>query len=317
MKNNEIAEINSTMNGGNTMNMNEFASTLAENMERHIGRPIHTDIREVIKVNDQRRLALVISEPGITAAPTIYLESFYEELEGGKTFDDICEEIKTIYQENSTGPENMLVSELEHFDSIKHRICYKLINASRNKDFLKDIPFVLFENLAIIFYILLDVDSDGSASITVNNKMMKDMWGTTTDELFQLARENTQHYLPGSITSIGNVLSEMMGIDDAEYCDEASDNLFVCTNASKVNGAVTMLYDGLLKDFARAHHVEQFFILPSSVHEVLLMPWSEDITVKDLEFMVREVNRTEVAAADYLSDNVYLYDAASDQVTLA
>lgn len=60
-----------------------------------------------------------------------------------------------------------------------------------------------------------------------------------------------------------------------------------------------------------------FFILPSSLHEVLIVPASKNMDLSELEDMVREVNATQVAPPDKLSDSVYRYDREHRTIKLA
>jgi len=91
--------------------------------------------------------------------------------------------------------------------------------------------------------------------------------------------------------------------------------MFVATNSKKVNGAGVILYDGLLRTFAEKIGGD-FFILPSSVHEVIFVPANGDIDARHLIQMVKEVNATEVAPDEVLSDNVYMYHADEDFVEM-
>lgn len=77
-----------------------------------------------------------------------------------------------------------------------------------------------------------------------------------------------------------------------------------------------MLYEGILKDFAAVLEYD-LIILPSSVHEVLLVPYEEDLCMEELKEMVRHINRTEVAKEEVLSDNVYCYSRKTDKISIA
>ena len=92
--------------------------------------------------------------------------------------------------------------------------------------------------------------------------------------------------------------------------------MYVCTNTMKLNGAGTILYTGLLQEFADRVGSD-VFILPSSIHEMILIPANEYCDVDYLKDMVRTVNATEVAPEEILSDNVYYYNRLTDRVELA
>ena len=142
----------------------------------------------------------------------------------------------------------------------------------------------------------------------------------TIEQLYKLALENTQRLFRGRVTSMMNVMTEILADKlDEECCEEffdlMADNveipMFVVTNAAKLNAAIVLLYDNLMKKFAEKIG-GSFYILPSSVHETLFIPCSDDMDIEYLRDMVRTVNSSEVSEEEYMSDNVYCYDADTD-----
>ena len=101
---------------------------------------------------------------------------------------------------------------------------------------------------------------------------------------------------------------EMESVYEDDICP-----MYVATNSKKLNGACVMLYDGLLRDFARKVG-KSFYIIPSSIHEVILIPDTLDMDIRYMKAMVKEVNGTEVAPDEVLSDNVYRYDIDTDRI---
>ena len=91
--------------------------------------------------------------------------------------------------------------------------------------------------------------------------------------------------------------------------------MFVATNKSKINGASVILYDGLLAKFAEKVGGD-FYILPSSIHETILLPAAGDMDVDYLIGMVRSINAAEVSPEEILSDNVYKYFADEDRMEM-
>jgi hypothetical protein len=211
------------------------------------------------------------------------------------------------------------------FSACKERICYKLVNADRNRELLADAPHIIVcDDLAVLFYILVSNDGEGTATITVRNNMT-DLWGVEEDELFKIALLNTQRLFRGSVMSMASVMMDLLSdrMDD-EYSSEFFDMvvsedmvpMYVCSNSQKVNGAGVILYKDLLKQFAEKTGSD-FYILPSSIHETLLVPVSDQMEVEALRSMVREVNATQVAPEEVLSDNVYIYRREDDKISLA
>lgn len=91
--------------------------------------------------------------------------------------------------------------------------------------------------------------------------------------------------------------------------------IYVLSNQHRLNGSSCILYQHLLHDFARRIGSD-FYILPSSVHEVLLIPADNQISMSTLSSMVRDVNSSQLAREEILSDHVYYYSLETDQITM-
>ena len=157
-----------------------------------------------------------------------------------------------------------------------------------------------------------------------------EMWGNPDiNELYRIAKNNTQKRYKGSVFNMIEIMGEIIShnvdniepniVDDFfEMNFTYEDNMipmFVATNNKKVNGAGVILYEGLLKTFAKKIGSD-FYILPSSIHEVIFVPANGDMDVRYLIQMVKEVNATEVSPSEVLSDNVYKYHADTDFVEI-
>lgn len=95
---------------------------------------------------------------------------------------------------------------------------------------------------------------------------------------------------------------------------DVPDTMFVLTNDTKVNGAAAILNDDTRQEIA--DKVGDFYVLPSSIHETLIIPKDAGMELRDLEQMVQEVNQTQVAPQERLSDHVYEYDAKKERPSL-
>lgn len=190
---------------------------------------------------------------------------------------------------------------------------------------LADMPWIPFLDLSIVFYLFLEQTESGQMTALVHNDHMK-AWGTDEKELKNLALANTPSMLPPRLTSMSDVMKSIAREHlDGDYQEEFIDSLFssqafsplhVLTNSSGINGASAVLYPELLKNFADRMESD-LIILPSSIHEVLLIPNTENASFEDLANMVSHINRAEVPVEDRLSDQVYLYSRERDIVTIA
>lgn len=117
--------------------------------------------------------------------------------------------------------------------------------------------------------------------------------------------------MPLKFAPMGEILSELCS-DDLYSIDFNMPQLYVVTNSTSMNGFSTIFYPKFLDTLAS--EVGRFFILPSSLHEALIVPETLGTDVESLYQMVCEINKTQVAPADRLTDNVYWYDADKKQL---
>ena len=124
-------------------------------------------------------------------------------------------------------------------------------------------------------------------------------FGLTPESVLHDALSAMQRRYPAKISPIGQILQ----------IDEEPAGLLVLTSAIGIFGAAAMFYPHVLRE-AAMRVGKSFFILPSSVHEVLLLPDHGEHDARELHEMVAAINRSEVAEQDVLTDSVYYYDAA-------
>lgn len=156
-------------------------------------------------------------------------------------------------------------------------------------------------------YVRVDLghNDSGSAMSVVVTESLLESTGIKPEELREYARKNLKGCVV--IKSMGDVLSSLMGMP-ADPFIPASDNLmYVATTTAMLHGASVMLLDDVLTEFCFLHHLKSVYIIPSSLHEVLLIPADQDMDI--INNMIQEVNLSEVDETDRLSDHVYLFTA--------
>ena len=285
-------------------------------------------IHKVTKNNDLVLTGISIRSREVNIAPTIYMDDYYNDYKNGRPVMDIIAEIENIYNTYKL-EHNFNVNSITDFNHVQGKICYKLVNKDKNKELLSDAPYIQFHDLAIVFYVVVSEDSDRTGTITVRNNLME-MWGNPDiNDLYRIAKNNTQKRYKGSVFNMIEIMGEIISHNVDNIEPNIVDNffemnftyednmipMFVATNNKKVNGAGVILYEGLLKTFAEKIGSD-FYILPSSIHEVIFVPANGDMDVRYLIQMVKEVNATEVSPSEVLSDNVYKYHADTDFVEI-
>lgn len=310
-------------NAGQITDLETFATVLKRMLERMYP-SANVEIHEARKNNNRMRTGILIRGEGQNIAPAIYLEEFFEAYRDGEPLDEICRTIMRIYQETDGPAELFDASSITDFAAVKGKICYELVNAEKNAARLRNMPHRLWQDLAVVYYVLLSKESvDGVLSFAVTNDIMK-IWGVDEHTLYEIARQNTPSLFKAKVMPMLEVINGMMqeilecgqiaGLPDTEELKKA-ERFYVATNERKFHGAAVLLYDGVLERFAEISGSD-FYILPSSVHETMFLPVPPDKDGHCLSEMVREINAEQVALEEVLSDNVYLYHAGDGSVTM-
>lgn len=306
------------------MTFGEFTESIEKEIRKLCEDGEEIMIQEIQGNNRTVRTGVSIRENGASEAVVVYLNDYYEHFqEGDMTIQEVAEEI--CYEVRTHKESILQKTVLENFEEAKGRIVYRLVDYGRNRELLKQIPYIPYCDLAVIFYLIVETDENGRMTALIHNRHMN-IWKTDADTLYRLAADNTPRLLPPVLQSLTDV---MKGItrkqtedeDKEEFMDNFLRNvvrcpsLYVLTNRDGIYGVAAVLYDGVLKRFAKEQESD-LVILPSSLHEVLLMPCMEGMAPAKLQEMVREVNRTQLSEEEVLSDSVYLYSRETNQVSL-
>ena len=298
------------------MEYKEFVEYIKMNTGYIAGEGGNITINHVIKNNGCEMDGLVIMEKGKDIAPTIYLDSFYELYTNGENIKNIIRQIEVIYEQNKNNV-TFDVNILKHFDTIKDKIVYKVVNYRSNEKLLEQVPHKRILDLAVVFYCLLDNEYGRSATALIYNNNLKN-WNVTIDDVYKAALKNTPDLLHSKISSMA-ALFEKCGVnvdgEEVDLKDYVPSDMYVLTNESKLNGAACILYENVLYDFAQKLGAD-LYILPSSVHEVILLPKLSMFEKDELVNMVKEVNTEGVAADEVLSDHVYEYNRTERLITM-
>lgn len=300
------------------MEYREFLKNVRKEVESRYDSNVSVTLNHVMKNNGTELDGITIMEKDKNIAPTIYINSFYDRYREGVSLKAVVSEIIRIYNQNKNSI-NINADYFENYENVRKTIVYKLVNYQKNKKLLEDVPYKRVLDLAVVFYCLIEQRKGVSATALIHNEHLR-IWNVTEDEIYNDALKNTPVLLAGSIVPMSKILSEIAGTapvdNDEKVCEyTGEDILYVLTNSSRVNGAACILYDNLLKKFANDVHSD-LYILPSSVHEVIIVPKKNAFDKSELADMVREVNEQGVSQDEILSDNVYEYNRKNGLITM-
>ena len=291
------------------MNYEEFADNIAEILRQEIGDGYAVTVTKVIKNNGVSLTGVVIKKESDNVSPTIYLEEAYRQYQNGDSLTKIAEEIKVLYEKNAHNIK-LDVDFFGDYSKVEDRIFHKVVNYDKNKELLKDMPHFRWHDLAIVFYYAMEEPVFGKASIAIHNSHL-DMWGRSAEEIYSIAQQNMEQKMPELLVSMSELLEEMAGMK----MEESGMSLYVLTNREKMFGASAMLYSEKMKGLADKLHSD-LLILPSSVHETLLLPDDREQRYEFYKQMVSEVNTTQVDPEEILSFNLYRYDREKEKIEM-
>lgn len=285
---------------------------LVEEVKKVAGERYTVTLQGVKKNNGVELLAVYIRSSFEVITPAVYIDKTVKEIEREEiTIMEAAQKIFDTYQERKDIDFGIEAAKLMDKQFILNHVEYQVVNAKRNVERLEGVPRKQIVDLAVIYRAVPNDGDNGLISYILNENHLK-LAGINADELDEAARSNTQK-AGFVIKTMGEIMAEMMGMNNS--LDEETlggPQMYVLTNRRKVNGANILLYKDRLAEVANRLK-DDFFILPSSIHELLAVPVS-GTDVKELRAMVKEVNNTEVAPEEILSYEVYRYSRKTCEI---
>lgn len=322
------------------MDYQNFIKRIVEIVQEKLGEKYQIKITHIEKNNGVVLEGMIIKEEGSLISPNIYLEYFYERYREGESLDEIVEEILVMYQE-SLIHSPVHPGELTELKKHEDNIFFRLVNYEMNRKFLEHVPHIRYLEFAITFHCMLEKQEYGIQSFCINETIRQE-WGICVEKLFQLARKNTPLLFPPQIQSMEQMMYQMLDNDsnqmisgekwfsaqNTSYFQEYEESLekmlsdiqdskdtfmYVMGNRSGIFGASVLLYPNVLECFAKRYE-KNLYLLPSSIHEWIIVLEQEGFDEETLKDMVCEVNHTQVAYDEVLSNQVYFYNKDTNRI---
>lgn len=296
------------------MKFEEFVEEIIENMQKRVPENYLVQVQNICKNNDLKLTGLTIGDQKLNIYPTIYLEEFYKKYEEGVSFETITDIIWNTYCQNAP-KSNWDTSRFIEWRNVKDIICPKIINYAANRELLNSVPYRKVCDLAVVYYAVVDICENGVASILLRNEHLK-LWGKTEADLYELALENYRRIFSITSRNLDDIILELMNCkEDISFDENTIVPMIVVTNNKKLNGAAAILFPDELQKIADKMGAD-LYILPSSVHEIILLSTDNTMTVDELKETVRFVNSNELRQEEVLSDNVYLFNRHNPSIEI-
>ena len=290
------------------MDYENFKEQFVEDVKEKLyeqGTEVDITVNTVNKLNESYE-AMTVKPEGSNIGVNIGIDKFYGATQDGISYDDVVDKAVKAISDGFLNQPQIDVASLTDYDQMKDKLVMEVVSAETNKEMLENVPHQNIEDMAVVYRFVLNSDDEGRASILATNQMIENM-GVTPEQLHADALENAPRIKPAEIKGMGEVLAEMMGVEQAEMMGlypvrPEDEQIFVASVPDKVHGAGVLAYQDFM-DQAAERAGGDFYILPSSIHEILIVPDNGKMGLSDLENMVKEINATQVAPADKLTDN--------------
>ena len=300
------------------MSFEEFTENVVKEIRAKVGGAFQIKEHNVIKNNNVKRAGIAVMKNEEDIGPCVYLDEFYREYKAdGMKFDEVVDEVcRLILKHEDDDALDFDISGFKRWEIVRENVYPKLFNAEQNKELLEEIPHRAFMDLAVVYYaVARDSAREDIGTILIYNGHME-MWGQEEENLYQTAMMNMRADGEADFATIETIVKRI--VPDFIF-PAASDNvprntsMYILTNRSKRFGAAEILDKRTLRMIADKVG-DRFIVLPSSLHETIVLPPKDETEYEWLAKMVREVNDTQVDVEERLSYHVYMYNR--DEETL-
>ena len=297
------------------MQYEEFMQNVLQRLQDDFSKEYQFNPAEIRKNNGGVRHSLAIRKEGADISPCICMDDLFNDYLSGCSMDKIIDRIWTAYK--SSAEERFDLSAFSRWDMIRPKIRCRLVNSEKNEAMLFELPHREFLDLSVLYYVQVTMSGGAMCIIQVRNEHME-FWGVDEAVLYAAARANRKEIQETVLRSMDETLEEMFGTEWVRNCrDSAAPQMYVLGNKDFMHGAVEMLDKNVLKKAAEILGRE-FAILPSSIHEVLLVPATgAEGEMEEYAKIVKEVNDTQVLPEEILSYHVYRYSEDTKEITIA
>lgn len=316
--------------GRNCMELQKFTEKMVKALTEYYGAEAEIKIHKVNKNNGIRLQGICVLKKGKNIAPTVYLESFLERYLNGEIFGELVKEMITFIEKNQL-MQDFDMNFFVNYENVKKKLVLRLIHKEKNRDLLSLVPYMEFQDLAIVCHCILMTEEIGTGTILIYKEHLK-MWQIEEETLFKDAFENSPKTEPFEILKMSEMVRSILERSIKErieeicgdyFCDKdlllnsTLDNItselegkqipmYVITNEKRYYGAACMVYPNMLEKIAEKLQ-DDFYIIPSSIHEIIVVAKNQGIDSFGLNEMIREVNMAQVEEEEWLSDHTYLY----------
>lgn len=293
------------------MEFQEFVDAVFRDVEEKAAGEFKVQIYDTVKNNGIRLTGIAAVEE--SGGPCVYLNEPYREYQDGEMqYDGIVDEVFRQLADNRDALQRIDIEKFKKWENIQVNVRAKLVNTEQNREQLKMVPHRMFLDLAVVYYVMV-IDRGEEIGMFLIHHGHMEAWGKDEEALYQTALENMRVDGDADFFSMETLIRQICGALPADRWQDTG--MYILTNRRKRFGASELLDKGTLRMIADQMG-DGFIVLPSSIHECIVLRPRVPSKYEDLSYMVRAVNDAEVSEEERLSDHVYAYSQNEDMLKI-
>lgn len=294
------------------MDYETFMTDLMAELKGMMGKECSLFMDDIPIINGNVKHSLTIRCKDKEIAPCICMDGFYHDyVNGYLEMAEIAEMTASIYK-RETEHDDLDTDFIKDWESARKKIRFRLVNTERNTGMLKGMPYREFLDLSLVYDVPVSIPDHIDGMAHIHDRLLK-CWDVDEEDLYRAAMENMTDT---ELRSMGEMIGALWDGKKTENMDGAACGMYVLTNRDRLYGAACMLDMEMMQKAADGFGCD-LWILPSSIHELVLIPQQEMFHVKDLAGMVKEINDTELRPDEFLSNHVYQYSRETGKISIA
>lgn len=303
--------------------MNTFLQQMVEMLKGRIEAGWVVCAEKIEKGDDVLCDALLFFKEGSQQVLPVWMESYYQSYLGGISMEQIVESIMVLYKKAVMLSDVDLChwkDNLNDYEKAGEHLFIKLVNLEMSRAYLEDKVYVPMMDLAAVFCYEI-VNKNSLFGITALPFEIFQQWKVTKKQMLEETLDRMKQKYPVRVFTLNSSTERLEAKDSfGKYMNQPESEqipeMCVVSNQSGINGAGVILYKGILKSLTEMFQVNGVFVLPVSIHEVIVLPYEEGVNTKSLKEMLAKINMDNSVENEFLSDNVYLYKGDTDSLDI-
>lgn len=305
------------------MSYQEFLKEVSEMLSGKLGHRGSVVIQRVVKDNKEKFGIVIKGSSGMSITPILYLDDVYKDFKENGNIEKCVLDIIALNKKYAlpNDKEKALLEELVNWEKMSEYVYPLLINTEKNIEQLIHMDHRSYLDLSLCYVVKIQ-DSERKIEFRIT-RALSQVWNVTEEELYHTAIQNMkkdEYAIKSIFDTVENIRKLATTPKEVELLDKlqaeelkATEQMYILTNKENRCGATGLLDEDMIRKFSEKHQAD-VFIIPASIHELILMLDSPMLDGSYIKEMVEEVNCKELHESEVLSDNVYYYSRALGKV---